>query len=64
MKKSDIAISALVVGIVMIIILPIPSWLLDALLIINITLSLLIMLTALFIKDALEFSVLPTLNNL
>jgi len=61
MKKSDIAVSGMVLGIIIIIILPIPSWLLDALLIINITLSMLIMLTALFVKDALEFSVLPTL---
>jgi len=61
MKKADIAISGLIVAIVMVIILPIPTWLLDSLLIMNITISLFIMLSSLFIKDALEFSVLPTL---
>ena len=61
MKKSDIMTSILILSVVMIIILPLPSWLLDALIIINIMLSLFIMLTTLFIKQALEFSVLPTL---
>jgi flagellar biosynthesis protein FlhA len=51
----------MILGIIMIIILPLPTWLFDALLIMNIMISLFIMLTALFIKDALEFSVLPTL---
>jgi flagellar biosynthesis protein FlhA len=61
MKKSDIATSAIIISIVMIIIVPLPPWLLDALIIMNITISLFIMLATLFIKDALEFSVLPTL---
>ncbi|SHH83355.1 flagellar biosynthesis protein FlhA [Sporobacter termitidis DSM 10068] len=61
MKKSDIMTSALILGIIMIIILPLPTWLFDALIIMNIILSLFIMLTTLFIKEALEFSVLPTL---
>ncbi|HOQ15174.1 MAG TPA: FHIPEP family type III secretion protein, partial [Bacillota bacterium] len=61
MKRSDIIVSGIILGIVLIIIIPIPTWLLDALLIINITASLFVMLTTLFIKNALEFSVLPTL---
>jgi flagellar biosynthesis protein FlhA len=61
MKSSDVVISVLVLGIIMIIIIPLPTWLMDALLIINITISLFIMLAALLIKDALEFAVLPTL---
>ncbi|UOO37312.1 flagellar biosynthesis protein FlhA [Oscillospiraceae bacterium CM] len=61
MKRSDIATSVLVLGIIMIIILPLPTWLFDALLIMNIMISLFIMLTTLLIKEALEFSVLPTL---
>ena len=61
MKKSDVFVSFLVIGIILIIILPVSTWVLDTLLIINIACSLLIMLISLFIKDALEFSVLPTL---
>lgn len=61
MKKADIAISALILGIVMIIIIPLPTWLLDAFLIMNITASIFVLLSTLFITEALEFSVLPTL---
>jgi flagellar biosynthesis protein FlhA len=61
MKKSDLATSAIILVVILIIIIPLPTWLLDALLIMNITISLFIMLATLFIKDALEFSVLPTL---
>lgn len=61
MKKADIATSAIILMIVLIIIIPLKPWLLDALLIMNITISLFIMLATLFIKEALEFSVLPTL---
>lgn len=61
MKVSDIAISGLILGIIMIIIIPLPTWMLDAFLIMNITISIFILLATLFIKEALEFSVLPTL---
>ncbi len=61
MKVSDIAVSGLILGIIMVIIIPLPTWMLDALLIMNITISIFIMLSTLFIRDALEFSVLPTL---
>lgn len=61
MKGSDIAISGLILGIIMVIIIPLPTWMLDALLIMNITMSIFILLATLFIKEALEFSVLPTL---
>lgn len=61
MKVSDVAISGLILGIIMIIIIPLPTWLLDAFLIMNITLSIFIILVSLFVKEALEFSVLPTL---
>lgn len=61
MKRADIAISGIILAVIMIIIIPLPTWLLDALLIMNITISLFIMLSALFIKRPLDFSVLPTL---
>jgi flagellar biosynthesis protein FlhA len=53
--------SALILAIILIIILPMPPWMLDALIIMNIMISLFILLTTLFVRDALEFSVLPTL---
>ncbi len=51
----------MVLAIIMIIIIPIDPIILDILLIVNISLSLLILLTNLYIKRALEFSTFPTM---
>ncbi len=61
MKLADISISGLILAVIMLIIVPIKPWLLDTLLILNITISIFIMLATLYIKETLEFSVLPTL---
>ena len=61
MKQSDIIVSLIILGIIMIIIIPLPTWLMDALLIMSITISLFIMLASLLIKNALDLAVLPTL---
>lgn len=61
MKKSDIIISLIILGIIMIIIIPLPTWLMDALLIMSITISIFILLASLLIKNALDLAVLPTL---
>jgi flagellar biosynthesis protein FlhA len=45
----------------MIIIIPLPTWLMDALLIMSITISIFILLASLLIKNALDLAVLPTL---
>ncbi len=49
-----------VIFIVLAIIIPLPSWLLDFLILVNIALSLIILVMTMFIKEALEFSVFPT----
>ena len=49
-----------VIFIVLAIIIPLPSWLLDFLILVNIALSLIILIMTMFIKSALEFSVFPT----
>lgn len=54
-------ISLFVVIIVLFLILPIPTQLLDILLIINIALSILILLISMNISEALEFSIFPSL---
>ncbi|GGN90384.1 flagellar biosynthesis protein FlhA [Saccharibacillus kuerlensis] len=61
MKKTDIVILAGVLGIVMMMILPIPTWLLDVLIVINIAVAMLIMLLAMSTKEALQFSIFPAL---
>ncbi|WP_110588069.1 flagellar biosynthesis protein FlhA [Microbacterium suaedae] len=50
-----------VVGIIVLLIVPIPSWLLDVLIIVNISFALLVLLTSMFAKRPLDFSVFPSL---
>ncbi len=49
-----------VIFVVLAIIIPLPSWLLDFMILMNIALSLVILVMTMFIKEALEFSVFPT----
>ena len=61
LKRGDIALALAVTCIIVILILPMPRWLLDAALAISITLSVLIMMVALFIARPLDFSSFPTI---
>ncbi len=49
-----------VIFIVIAIIIPLPSWLMDFMILLNIAISLIILVMTMFIKEALEFSVFPT----
>jgi flagellar biosynthesis protein FlhA len=59
-KRGDIALAVGVLTILVVLILPLPPILLDLFLAISIILSVLILMTALFIQTPLEFSVFPT----
>ncbi|NMA94758.1 MAG: flagellar biosynthesis protein FlhA [Clostridiales bacterium] len=61
MKFADIFISIAIIFIIMLIILPLNTVLLDMLLTVNLALSLIILLTTLYINEPLEFSVFPSL---
>ncbi|MEY8745022.1 flagellar biosynthesis protein FlhA [Paenibacillus tundrae] len=61
MKTKDIAVLAGIIGIVLMMILPIPTWLLDMLLVINISIALMILLVAMNSKEALQFSIFPAM---
>ncbi len=62
MKKiSDISIAIMVLGIILLIIVPLPTWLMDMFLIVNISLSLMILLITLYTKRTLDFSTYPTI---
>src|SRR3984885_13856248 len=58
--RGEVAPALGVVGIVALLILPIPAFLLDLLLAISITSAVLILMTALLIKKPLEFTAFPT----
>ena len=60
LKRSDIGLAVGVMAILVVLILPLPSLLLDFALAISITFSVLILMTALFIQTPLEFSAFPT----
>ncbi|WP_018750931.1 flagellar biosynthesis protein FlhA [Paenibacillus sanguinis] len=62
MKKfKELFVLVGVIGIVLLMIVPIPTWLLDILLIINISLALIILLVAMNTKEALQFSIFPAM---
>ncbi|PYF07122.1 flagellar biosynthesis protein FlhA [Ureibacillus chungkukjangi] len=60
MKIRDIGVLAAVIMIVAMLIIPLPTWLLSFLIIINITLSLLVLLVAMNMKEALDFAIFPS----
>lgn len=61
MKVKDAAIAGVVLLVVMLIILPIPPVMLDVFLVVNISMSLLVLLMTLYVREALEFAAFPTL---
>ncbi|HBD62880.1 MAG TPA: flagellar biosynthesis protein FlhA [Clostridiales bacterium] len=55
------SISLFIIAVVLMIIIPLPPFILDLMFIINIAVSIIILLTTMYIKEALEFSVFPSL---
>ncbi len=60
LRSGDIALAAGVMGLIVILIVPMPPLLVDMLLAISIVFSVMILMTALFIQKPLEFSAFPT----
>lgn len=60
LRQSDIALAVGVMSILMVLILPMPAYMLDVLLAISIVFSVLVLMTSLFIQTPLEFSAFPT----
>ena len=61
MQFRDLGVLAAVIMIVAMLIIPLPTWILSFLIIINITLALLVLLTAMNMKEALDFSIFPSI---
>ena len=59
-KRGDIMFAFGMVAILVVLILPMPTWLLDMSLALSITFSVLILMTALFVRKPLEFNSFPT----
>ncbi len=60
LKKSEISLPILFVGVVLLIIIPVPTFLIDIFLSINISISMLILLITMFLTEPLEFSIFPS----
>lgn len=61
MATRDYAVLICVILIVIMMVVPLPTWLLDVLIFINLSLSLTIILVAMNTKEALQFSIFPSL---
>lgn len=54
-------VAVFVFVIILLLIIPLPTWLLDLMFILNLSISFLILFTTMYIKEALEFSIFPSL---
>ncbi|MGC4375652.1 flagellar biosynthesis protein FlhA [Fictibacillus sp. Mic-4] len=61
MKARDLSVLVGVILIVAMLIIPLPTWMLDFLIIVNITLALIIILIAMNTQEPLQFSIFPSL---
>jgi flagellar biosynthesis protein FlhA len=58
---GDIGVAGLVLAVLAIMILPVPTWILDGLLVTDLALALVILLVTVYIRQPLRFNVFPTL---
>lgn len=61
LKRTDIAFAFGIVAILMMLVAPMPGWLLDLMLAASITFSVMVLMTTIFIQKPLEFSSFPTI---
>ncbi len=61
MSAKEVTVFVSVITIVAMLIIPLPTWLLSILLILNISLAILVLLTSMSMTEPLQFSVFPTL---
>jgi len=60
-KQPDILLAISVLAVLLVMMVPLPTWLMDVMLAANITAGILILLTSLYVLKPLEFSVFPSL---
>ena len=61
MRVKDATVPIIIVGIVLAFIIPLPGFMLDVLLAINIMLSVVILLNTVYMKESLQMSIFPSL---
>lgn len=60
-RHTDIMLAVGVLAVLMIMVIPLPTWLMDMLLATNITIGVVILLTAIYVLKPLDFSVFPSI---
>lgn len=60
-QNQDIALAVCVIGILVVLVIPIPTWMLDILLTINISASVVIILATIYLQKSVDFAVFPSL---
>ena len=60
-RFNDVVLAFLVVTIISLMIVPVPSYLVDALIALNLTISVVLLMMSLYIPNVLAFSTFPTL---
>ena len=60
-RKSDLGLAIGIMAILVVLILPLPTWMLDVSLAFSLSFSILILMTAVFVRKPLEFSSFPTI---
>lgn len=61
MKARDLSVLLAVILIIVMLVIPLPGWLLSVLILINISLALLVILVSMNMQEALQFSIFPSL---
>ncbi len=61
LRLSDVVTAVGLIGVIFMLIVPLPAWLLDTLLVLNIAMAIIILLISIAIEEPLQFSVFPTL---
>ena len=61
MKRADIAVAVYILAAFVMLIVPIPNWLLDILLAVNISTGFVILFSTMFAKEVLDMSFYPTI---
>ncbi|QLL13473.1 EscV/YscV/HrcV family type III secretion system export apparatus protein [Pseudomonas chlororaphis] len=60
-QRQDVVLAIVLLVAVFMMIVPLPTWLVDMLIAINLTVSVILLMMSLYIRDPLEFSVFPSL---
>jgi type III secretion protein V len=61
-RRSDLIVAILMLVAIAMIIIPLPTWLVDGLIALNIMLSMLVLLVVFYIEKPVEFSSFPSVN--